>query len=524
MNHSQRNHYVESTARAARAIPVLRTVMSGALPLLLLMAAFAAALKPAPANDFWWQARTGGLILEQGRIPQQDPFSWTSAGERWFVHEWLTEIFFYLAHARWGDGWLLLYRCGFLAAAAGLIYLRCRRRGAGLAAATLAAAPALLVLRNYADLRPQMVSYFLIALLLLLLDDSGCRPPARLILVLGLLFALWANLHGGVVVGVAILWIWLLGEWVENLVFRKNPAPRGLTLAALAASAAVLLNPDGWNIYLYPFKVMGHPLVLDYITEWFSPSFHRPVHRPFLLLLLATPCAALLSARVGGRTRTSELLTLAALAYGALLIQRNTVAFAIAAAPPLAVGLSLLARFVIRRSEAAAAAAPAASLAVMLLVPALLLRHVWPGAPPNAWMAYSAGYSRFPAAAAARLKQGEWPGRLYNDYVWGGYLIWHLYPQRKVFIDGRAEIYYRSGAFDSEITIHRVNRGWRRELDRWRIDVVLTNRNERLASALSMDPAWALAFTGPVEAVFIRRFPAPGEAPPHPNQILPPPG
>src|SRR6185369_11439927 len=109
--------------------------------------------------------------------------------------------------------------------------------------------------------------------------------------------------------------------------------------------------------------------------------------------------------------------------------------------------------------------------------------------------------------AVARMKRGEWPGAIYNDYVWGGYLIWELYPNRPVFIDGRAEVYYKSGAFDDEMTIHNVAWGWEQALDRRGVQVILTDKASSLAYTLQRSPGWRLAFAGgegEVEAVYER--------------------
>ena len=105
------------------------------------------------------------------------------------------------------------------------------------------------------------------------------------------------------------------------------------------------------------------------------------------------------------------------------------------------------------------------------------------------------------------LAEGNWPGPLYNDYNWGGYLIWSLYPARKVFIDGRAEIYYSTGTLDDDIRIHNVAPGWHEALDRRGVQVVLTKKDEWLAEGLRHQSDWRSVFAGPVEQVFVR---APG--------------
>src|SRR5205823_4809315 len=119
----------------------------------------------------------------------------------------------------------------------------------------------------------------------------------------------------------------------------------------------------------------------------------------------------------------------------------------------------------------------------------------------------SLAWDQLPLAAAERLSRGEWPGRIYNDFTWGGYLIWKLYPRRQVFIDGRTEVHFDSGAFDDCITISELRSGWEKTLDRRRIEVVVTDRSGALAGEMLHLPGWRLVFDEPPSSVFTRSAP-----------------
>jgi hypothetical protein len=225
--------------------------------------------------------------------------------------------------------------------------------------------------------------------------------------------------------------------------------------------------------------------------------------------------------------RLGEWLVLGALAHSALTYDRNTVPFALAAAPVLAESPGHIGSHMLRRIEVA----PVVSLAargIMVLATAavgaivavtMLPREAIDGGgsrllSPRRWPAYACGLDDFPRGAVDWMRRGYWRGPLYNDYVWGGYLIWQLHPQRKVFIDGRAEVYYPSGAFDDEMVIHRANNGWEGIMDRRGVQVILTRRGDYLEAALRRDRDWELAFTGPVEVVYQRKSPQPTERTP----------
>src|SRR5207253_2014580 len=99
----------------------------------------------------------------------------------------------------------------------------------------------------------------------------------------------WANLHGGVIVGLILISLWVGGEAAGQRLFRRTSPGLAPLAGGLAASfLAVGLNPNGFHVYAYPFQVLGHPEVMDYITEWWSPNFHSESMHPFELFLLAT--------------------------------------------------------------------------------------------------------------------------------------------------------------------------------------------------------------------------------------------
>ena len=245
---------------------------------LTLVAVYFICMTPLAITDFWWQAKAGELIVKQGRVPTRDPFSWTAQGQPWLVHEWLPDVFFYLAYSN-GLQWLLLfYKSGMAALACGLVIARTWTRTRSIPLGIAAALATASVMRNFTDIRPQMVTFVLLAALLLALDEYRVGRLARLPWMLPVLFALWANLHGGVVVGLLIVLIWAAGEAVGKWLFGQDShglVPLSVSLAA--ACVAVGLNPNGFHVYTYPLQVLGHPAVTDYIREWFSPDFTVPI-------------------------------------------------------------------------------------------------------------------------------------------------------------------------------------------------------------------------------------------------------
>jgi hypothetical protein len=131
----------------------------------------------------------------------------------------------------------------------------------------------------------------------------------------------------------------------------------------------------------------------------------------------------------------------------------------------------------------------------LLIVPRLPVYHL--GGDPFR------GKGSYPEQGAAVIAQCYPAARIYNAYGWGGYLIWRLYPEQRVFIDGRADL-HGTRRLDDYITIARLRPGWREVLDTYAVDLVIFEKEAPLSVALGLDPDWQRVFEGPVEAIFVR--------------------
>jgi hypothetical protein len=97
---------------------------------------------------------------------------------------------------------------------------------------------------------------------------------------------------------------------------------------------------------------------------------------------------------------------------------------------------------------------------------------------------------RFPRDAAAFLRATNQPSNLFVYYDWGGYAIWKLYPQYRVFIDGRADLYGDDLMRQSMQTTTELRTGWREVLNHWGVNAVLIPPSCALAQALRLEPDW----------------------------------
>ncbi|MBZ5654734.1 MAG: hypothetical protein LAO56_05590 [Acidobacteriia bacterium] len=464
---------------------------------ILLFGLLAMTARNAVDPDLWWHLRTGQWIVETGRIPHSDPFSFTRLGQPWVSHEWLSEVVFYETWKHAGASGLMVVSAIVTTAGFMLLYLRCPGNPHWAAAATamgaLASAPAW-------GVRPQMFTFALASLLLWLLERGQERP--WLLVSIPPMFLLWLNLHAGFALGPALMLAYGFGLLVEVAIgdtrWREAWLILGrLLVLVLACVALVPLNPSGVQLYRYPFDTLRSTGMRSFIVEWFSTNFHELRFIPFLILLLLL-LAALAHMRAPLQARRLVPLVLTTLL--ALDAVRHIPIFVLLAIPVLVAGLAgpLSVTGEHDLFPAARVRPMFNGLAVVLMAGFALVR--WGGLARGQGAAEA---QQFPVKAVEALRSRDLGGQIFAYYDWGGYTIYRLYPQYRVFVDGRADL-YGDDLLQQFQTAVQLRTGWRDVLERWNVRAVLLPRYCALVQALVLDPNWRWEY-GDSQAVLLFR-------------------
>ena len=444
-------------------------------------------------NDFWWHLKSGQFILQNASIPHFDPFSFTKGGSEWIAHEWLSEVFMYATFKLTGWTGLLLLFGLIISASLGICYYRCEGKPfiAGLAvfSAALASAPLF-------GLRPQMFTFLLASVFLAVLDRHLVQVSSRLLWLLPALMLLWVNLHAGFAMGLALILLFIAMAVLDKEWKKITP----LLKTFVVCVAVIPLNPNTFRMFFYPLETLSSPSMQTLIQEWFSPDFHQTRFLPLAVLMLATFAVLAVSPR---RVRAGELLGLLVLSLAALRSGRHIPLFAIFAAPIFARHLhywmSTKKGLITTRRGPATTIQIILNLALLLLPTLVIVRQLIDF--KNREPEYES--QRFPRAAVDFLQSYASAGPMFNDYNWGGYLIWRLYPEHKVFIDGRADVYGDEFIFEYLNTYH-AEPGWRDRLDLHGIRTVLIDPHSQLSNLLRQEKAWRNVFEDSAAAIFIR--------------------
>lgn len=483
------------------------------LVFVFLLLIFTLAARQILDPDIWWHLKTGQHLVETRSIPHNDIFSTQFFGKEWITHEWLSEVLIYLVYRGVGFGGLIVSFALAITIGFAIAYRRCTKgvghpyvSGAALLLGALAAAPTW-------GARPQVFSFLFASIFLALLDDFPGKVKRHSIWWLVPLMVLWVNMHAGFPLGIVLILLAIIGIMLNTVVSDGGslaalwPRLRRLCLVLLGCIAAVIVNPSGARLYSYPFETLTSQAMMKFIEEWRSPNFHELMFQPLAVLILAVLGALALSRK---RVRLSQLLMLVVTGWAALRSGRNAPFFVLVAMPLLAEHtwdwlsaqrwgqwLSLP-----EKREVGADATLKMALNVLLLVAAPLTLAAW-RVQHSVTNQAAAEAQAFPAAAVEFMRTHPSPPPVFNEYGWGGYLIWKL-PEYRVYIDGRADVY--GDAFIEEfLATHDGETNWQESLSKHDVRTVLIKPDAALASLLRQDRGWQKVFEDNQAVIFVRQ-------------------
>jgi hypothetical protein len=434
---------------------------------------------------------TGRHILNNG-VHFNDVFSHTRPGAPFVAGEWGSQVVYALVHEAGGLALVLVFTTLLVAATYALTVRFLLRRGADPLLAYLAGTAAALLGSGHWLARPHLFTLLGLAVLINMLDRP-LQSPFR-IWPFAPLFALWANLHPGFMLGLAIVGAAALGAAAESILARGTERAvwrrRAHRLAAATALAAVatLATPHHVNLYMHSLSHLNNRFMMT-VTDEFRPIEFNTVYGVVFACVAPLLAAALLVQR--RRPRLDRLAMALLLLAGALGARRNVSLFGVAAMPLLVLEVNALwlrwrgrvitrVRTTFARGEAAARPGPVAAVfALLLLVLGLLHGRVGSAAVlPSTYDARA-----FPVEAVARARAAGLRGNIYNEMTWGGYIL-YAWPEQRVYIDGLTQ-FYGEALTRSYLEIQTGATGWYEQLAAHDVSIVIVPRTWPLAQALS---------------------------------------
>ena len=480
------------------------------------------ACMPLDDPDYYWHIKTGEYIFGHHLLPRQDIFSFTMPGHPWVLHEWLFQVLLFLVFASFGTIGIKSFSVALTLSALYLSYRISRELSSVRITTVVMLLLVPLLIAPFLSPRPQLFSYLFFSYYLYGLLSFKYFHKVQYLYTFPLVMILWVNLHGGYIVGIALLFFFALTEFLSNFLIPENIKkkrtalllPFGIALLSLAASS---LNPDFIDHWKYPFQVMSMEAAKNFISEWQSPGFHDWFGKLYLLFVFAFFVANIYRKN---RPDLTELLIPLFFITEGFIAARHMPFAVLSTIPFLAAALNNrmaitfcnpFENYSLKRFVSTSKSAPTKDLGnieyllnwLILLLASFTILLAAPSI--KAWTAEKIN-KNIPVAAVDFVVDKKIQGRFFNTYGFGGYLIYRLYPEQKVFIDGRADM-YGDDFMKKYKTIDRGLPGWEKEFDQYDIDYVVCKRTAPIRQLLLIRGDFGLVYDDEYNSVLVKNMP-----------------
>ena len=433
--------------------------------------------------DIWWHLRNAEVFVQTHSVVHHDFYSFTATGSRWINEAWLGELPYYFAWQRFGMRGIYFVMLAevelILLGVFGISWLASKNVKSAFLASWLAVWLATVSFGPRTLLAGWMC---LVAELYILAqfkegnDKTWLLPP---------LFMLWANLHGSWLIGMVLFGIFcgaglLQGSWGRIEAVRWTPKQmRKLAVVGSLSVAALFLNPYTYHLVFYPFDfAFKQRLNVNHVDEWMSLDFHNIRGKILFGMLAATIILALVRKR---RWRVDELAFLLLGFYAAMTYSRFLFLAAIVLTPILARELDFFPPYNRKTDK------PWLNAALIVVI---LIGVVW--RLPSQKFLMRDTVRKYPVQALSYLQQFHPEGRVFNDCLWGGYLIWNV-RDIPVFIDSRIDIYEYNGVFADYLDA-LGDKNTLEVLNKYQIRYVLFSKDSAVAYLLINNSGWKVRY------------------------------
>jgi hypothetical protein len=471
------------------------------ISLLLLCGSFSI-IKNQTDLDLWHRMAVGKIFSQLGSVIYHDVFSYFPTKPLWIDHEWLSGVVFYNIGNYFGDFGFIVFRTLIFFAILLLVHKTAQINKSENNKYYMAFYLILIVALIPglgSMLRCQAFTYLFFTLWIYILEliRQNQFEAKRLIWIFPITALLWANLHGGFVVGLSLFLFYSIGNYLNKkdyLIYLK---------ILLLCLPFTLINPYGFRYWTYLLEAITMPR--PYIEEWkplslSMSSIHEPGFYIFLLIFLGAVCY-----KICAKFKNIDwvaVIILTAMLFAAVKSNRNVVFFSIASAifcykyytsfwnyienqflhnvPEKILKLMVF-------TKKAAAFSLTAGFFVFLCATE----------PVNIQLCY------YPTKAIEFIKINKLEGNLFVPFNWGSYAMWKLFPQNLVSMDGRYEECYTNQSYFDVMMIMLHKKEWKQTFDKYHHDVILLPKNIKTEKEIRKLKEWTVAYEDKSAVVFV---------------------
>ena len=494
-------------------------------------------------GDFWWHLSTGRYIVETGKLPDKDPFSYTSnlkenkslipERENFLLKQyWLAQIIFYLIFESTGPKGIIILRSLILLMTILLVLWRLHRLGVSFYISFVFIFLVYLeVIRSVGE-RPVLFTILFTPLTFIILEEfkdtalKGLNKnySGRILFMLPPVMLLWSNLHGGFIIGNVIIAVYMVCEGIKIILRKSGYSTRKIVIFYIAAAVALFasyINPTGWEAFSIAFSPK-YSILTSSIQEYHSPIsayISRVSPLPYGYAAMTFIFLFILILR-NKRLDFTDVVLLAGFLIMATKTGRFITYYVTVAAMILGRETDILFQGMLKRVPQRKANSLEYIFSMVMLVSSILF---FIGIFKYQWIRPDIAKSNVPVSAVGFMERNRFSGNMLNEAGYGGYITWRLYPWKRTFIDTRwlsattqAEYAWMMNAVET-IANKELPEGkvplWKRLLDHYGINFVLFDTLDvygtvpNLLLKLTEDDGWAPVYCDPIAVIFVRNIP-----------------
>jgi hypothetical protein len=313
------------------------------------------------------------------------------------------------------------------------------------------------------------------------------RIAQRPLLWLPVVFWLWANVHGSFALGVVYIGLHVVGRALDGAKPWEG-RERQLVTGTVVGLAVSLLNPYGPGLLLFPVQLMGRGQVLSQVVEWRSPDFRSPLGIAFAAWLVVLVVALARSER---RPTRRDVLVAVPFVLLALWAERN-------------IGLAVLFTLPIAARAFATTRARGETRSLLATVAFLVVVSLFGISTLSATAQPDFQTASYPAEAMTYVQDHGLLGqRLFTTDAWAGYTILRFWPQQRVFLDDRYDMYPKR-VVDDYTDVADAHPNWQQVLDDYHVQVIVWAPKRALAQLLDESSQWKRVHVDKQADVWVR--------------------
>ena len=449
----------------------------------------------------------GDYIISSSSIPTRDVFSHTKLGDPLTPHEWLADVIFALAHRAAGLDGIIWITALIIGAVFWLVY----RQSLDLSSMALLALAGTILAAAASSLhwlsRPHIFTILFTVIWTTELEKLriGIRKNW---MIFPLIMLIWVNTHGAFIAGILIWACYFTGLILDQKISWQGIKPYlWIGLSSLLVS---LINPDGFGIWKTGFGFLGNRYLVSHTAEYLPPDFHQISTWPFLLLIVLSIGILAISNK---KMNASHILLVSGWTAMALYSARNIPLYAVIVVPIL---VTAGADYLQGNKLTGASEKFIALQSRMMDIEKTLKSGLWSGVVVvTVGLLLMRGSTLdfqnegnqflddvFPVQAVDWIEENQLPGEGFNYFPWGGYLLYRIWPEKLVFIDGQTDFYGEelTRKYEKVIT---VSPGWEDVLQGYQVSWVIMPTQSELIQHLQELGDWDKVYQDPFSTIML---------------------